>query len=191
MVAFRDAFLVLGRRRDREADLDFAAVGDAQDVEAGVAEDLHHRLVVVQHLGNELLDPGLGGARGELLEEARADPALLEAVVDGECDLGEVGVAQAHPVRERHGAAVERADECAAFVPVGFEHRLDELRPERGEAVETEVAAAVGEVREEREQSVGVLGPRCAQPQRRAVAEDDVGSVCRRDRDAAHAAASC
>ena len=102
VVARRDLLAVRRRRRDREADLDLAAVGDARDVEACVAEDGHHRVVVVQHLGDELLDARLGGAGGELLEEARADPALLEAVVDGERDLGDARVAQPHPVRERH-----------------------------------------------------------------------------------------
>src|SRR5437764_12929835 len=81
VVARSDVFLVRACRRDREPDLDLAAVGDARDVEARIAEDADHRVIVVQHLGDELLDARLGRARGKLLEEASADSAPLEPVV--------------------------------------------------------------------------------------------------------------
>ena len=175
---------------DREPDLELAAFAGARDREAGVAEDAEHRVVVVQHLGDELLDAGFRGAGRELLEQSRADPSPLELVADGERDLGGARVAQPHPVRDRDDTAVERPDQRAALLPVRLEHRLDELRPERGKAVEAEIAAALGEVGEEREQRVGVLRGGCPQPQRRAVAEDDVGRLDRRCRYGAHAAAA-
>jgi len=105
----------------------------------------------------------------------------LVGVLDREGDLGRAAVAEADVARERDGAALEVADEGAALLPVGLEERLDELRPERREAVEAQVAAAIGEPLEEGEQLVGVGRQRRAQPQRRPVPEDDVGRLeCRR-----------
>ena len=73
----------------------------------------------------------------ELLEQARADPAALLLVGDGERDLGGRGVAQARVARERDDRARavrprERADERAALGPVGVEERLDEPAARRG-----------------------------------------------------------
>ena len=190
VVALGHVLAIRVGRRDREPDLELAALAGARDREACVTEDAEHRVVVVQHLGHELLDPGPGRPGRELLEQARADPAPLELVADGERDLGGARVAQPDPVRDGHDAAVERPEQRAALLPVRLEHRLDELRSERGEAVEAEVAAVLRQVGEELEQRVGILRGGRSQPERRAVAEDDVGRV---DLDGrrAHAAAAC
>ena len=50
-----------------------AALERARDAEARVLEDAQHRRVLGQHLGDEALDPDRGRARGELLEQPRAD----------------------------------------------------------------------------------------------------------------------
>ena len=185
VVPFRDAIAVEVRRGDREANLDRAAVELAHDVEAGVAEDEQHRTVLRQHLGDELLDPCLRRERDEALEQAGADSATLVLVVDGERDLGGAAVAQPRVVGERDDASVETSDQRAALVPVRLDERLDELRREVRKAVEAQVAAAVGEVGEEVEDGLGVGGERRPQPQRRAVAEDDVfGVVSERARHA-------
>ena len=94
----------------------------------------------------------LGRERDEALEQPGADPAPLVVVADGERDLGGAPVAQARVVRERDDAALEAADERAGLLPVRVDERLDELRAERGKAVEAEVAALVGELLEERQQ---------------------------------------
>ena len=165
------------------------AFAGARDREARVAEDVEHRGVVVQHLRDELLDPGLRGPGRELLEQARPDSAPLELVADGEGDLRGARVAQPDPVRDGHDAAVERPEQRAPLLPVGREQRLDELRPERGKAVEAEVAAVLGQAGEELEQRVGILRDGRSQPQRRPVAEDDVGRLDRGRGRGAHAAA--
>ena len=95
-------------------------------------------------------------------------------VGDRERDLGPARVAEPHEVRERDHAALEPAGERAALLPVGIEERPHELRLERREAVEAQVAAAIRERREEVEQCLLVLRARRAQAQRGAVPEDDV-----------------
>ena len=124
----------------------------ARDLEAGVGEDGEHRGVLGQHLGDEALDPGLGRARGELLEQARADPAALQLVGDGEGDLGRrAGRAGARSSRARRSRAVPRRRRRARRARASrARERLDEPAADAAEAVEAQVEAAVGEAREER-----------------------------------------
>lgn len=96
-----------GRRLDRKPDLGLAALTRARDREPGVPEDPEHRRVLLQHVGHERLDPGLRRPGCELFEQARADPAPLELVADGEGDLGRRRVAQPDPIREGDYPAVE------------------------------------------------------------------------------------
>ena len=107
-----------------------------RQLEAGALEDAEHRLVLGQHLGDEALDPDARRARGELLEQPRADPASLLGVGDGEGRLGDGRVAQPDVVADRDDALAvlvgERAEQRAALGPVGIEQRLDELRPRCG-----------------------------------------------------------
>ncbi len=191
VVAGRHLLPVAACRRDREADLDLAAFAGARDREAGVAEDVDHRVVLVQHLGHELLDPGVRRLGCELLEQPGADPAALVVVADREGDLGGARVAQPDPVREGDDAPVEGAEQRALFVPVGVENRFDELRAECREAVEAEVAAVLREGGEELEERVGILRGGWSQPERRPVAEDDVGRGDSVRRGCAHAATAC
>src|SRR6478672_4433227 len=88
------------------------------------------------------------------------------------------------------GAAVERPEQRTPLLPVWREYGLHELRPERGKAVEAEIAAVLGQAGEELEQRVGILCCRRSQPQRRPVAENDVGCADR-GRRGAQAAAAC
>ncbi len=177
VVPLRDAIAVELCRCDREANLDRAAVELAHDVEAGVTEDEQHRTVLREHLGDELLDPGIRRQRDEALEQAGADAAALVLVVDGERDLGGAAVAQPRVVGESDDASVETPDQRAALVPVRLDERLDELRREMREAVEAQVTAPVGEAAEEVEDGLGVGGERRPQSQRRAVAEDHVFGI--------------
>ena len=131
--------------------------------------------VLRQDLGDELLDPDRARELDELLEQARADAASLILVVHREGDLGGAAVAQPRVVRERDDPALEAADQRAALVPVGVDERGHELLAEGREPVEAQVAAPVGEAREEVEHRLCVGCERRPQPQRRAVAEDDVG----------------
>ena len=110
MVAFGHVLAVRIGGRDCEPDLELAAFAGAGDREAGVAEHVEHRVVLVQDLGDELLDPGPGRPSRELLEQARSDSTPLNVVADREGDLRGARVAQPYPVRDCHDAAVERAE---------------------------------------------------------------------------------
>ena len=181
MVALLHALAVGLRRRDRKLDLELAALELPRQLEARRLEDAEHAAVLGQHLGEEALDAHLGGALGELLEQARADPVALVRVGHGERRLGEGGVAQARIAPEGDDALpavlCERPDECAPLVPVGLEQRLDELRAEHREAVEAQVEAALGQALEEPEHGRGVLPARRAETERAPVPEDDVDVV--------------
>ena len=110
-------------------------------------------VVLGQHLGDELLDSGLAGCGSEPLEQARADSAPLKLVVDGEGDLRGARVAQPRPSSRAATtrSAIERPEQRATLLPVRLEHRLDELRPEHGKAVEPEIEAVLGQAGEELE----------------------------------------
>ena len=181
MVALGDKLLEPLRALDREHDLDLAARKLAGQLEPERLEDAEHPPVLGQHQRDEALDPVAGGALGELLDETRPDPAALVSVRDRERRLGEGGVAQARVVRERDdplGAVLdERPEKRPALGPVGLEHLLDDVRPERGEAVEAHVEALTGKGAEEVEDRVGVVARRRAEPQRAPVAEDHVDDV--------------
>ena len=179
VVALLDALAVALRRRDRELHLDLAALELARQLEAGGLEDAEHAPVVRQHLGDEALDPDLRRALGELLEQPRADAAALVLVGDRERRLGEARVAQPHVVRDRDDALAavlgERPEQRAALVPVRLEQRLDEPRPRaagsRGSAGRG--CARRGRAKKSSRASAS-SGRGRAQPQRAAVAEDDV-----------------
>ena len=137
--------------------------------------------------GDEALDPDLGRARRELLEQPGADAAALMLVGDGEGRLGELGVAQADVVRDGDDSLAvlvdERAQEHATLLPVRLDERLDEPRAQLREAVVAQVEAPLRQRAEEGQQGVGIVAAGRAKPQRAAVAEDDVG-VLRRDHHA-------
>ena len=183
VVARVDVLAVALRRRDRELHLHLAALELAGQLEACRLEDAEHGPVVRQHVGDEALDPDLGRARRELLEQPGADAAALMLVGDGEGRLGELGVAQADVVRDGDDPLAvlvdERAQERPALLPVRLDERLDEPRAELREAVEAQVEAPLRQPAEEGQQGVGVVAAGRAKPQRAAVAEDDVGVFCR------------
>ena len=94
VVALVDARLVAPCRGDRELTSTTPLVELARRLEPGVREHGQHGPVLGEHLRDERLDPVLGGAGAELLEQPRADPLPLEFVGDRERDLGRVRVAQ-------------------------------------------------------------------------------------------------
>ena len=80
VVAFGHVLAIRLGGRDCEPNLELAAFAGAGDREAGVAEHVEHRVVLVQDLGDELLDPGPGRPSRELLEQARSDSTPLNVV---------------------------------------------------------------------------------------------------------------
>jgi hypothetical protein len=159
---------------DREPHLDRAALELAHDLEADVLEDVEHRAVLGQDLGQERLDPDGTCPGGQLLEEARAEPPAVQLVGDDERDLGGGRIAQSGPARERDHPVVEDADERSALRPVRLDERLDEARLGAYGTVEAQVAALVGEPGEERDEGVQVVTTGRPQSQRCPVAEDHV-----------------
>ena len=105
-------------------------------------------------------------------------PLPWKLVRDGECRLGRLRIAEADVVPDADDALVGRiahdADQGAALGPVGLDEAPDEPVACDGEAVEAEEAAADGEVGEERHHAAHVRLGRRSQPQRGAVAQDDV-----------------
>ncbi len=80
---------------DRILDAIHAFAELTHELVAGVAEDAHHRPVVVEHEGLKLGDPLQPGIYGEMLQKKRADAASLEVVLDEERHLGDPLVALA------------------------------------------------------------------------------------------------
>ena len=105
-------------------------------------------------------------------------PLPWKLVGDGERRLGRLRIAEADVVPDADDALVGRiahdADQGAALGPVGLDEAPDEPVACDGEAVEAEEAATDGEVGEERHHAAHVLLGRRSQPQRGAVAQDDV-----------------
>ena len=169
--------------RDLQPDLDLAGVERALDVIARVGEHLQHRVVLGHHVGDERLDPLLGRGLGELLHEPRADPEPLQVGCHGECRLGHERVAQAGIARDGdHVVAVvaaQDADQRPVHAPVGVEQAVQDVGSDPARPVEAHVQALVVEPAEEVEHRLRVFGKRRAQPQRAAVAEDDVTDVRR------------
>ena len=179
MVALVDRSPVRRRGRDRETHLGRSALETARDVEACVLEHPQHRRVVRHHLGDEGGNPCHRRRLGELLEQPGPDPLALELVGDGERDLGAGVVSKPNEVRQRDdplrlAVLGQSAHKRPALVPVGLDERLDRGRGERGKAVEAPVDAALGQTAEELDQSVHVRLVRRAQPQRAAVAQNDI-----------------
>ena len=183
VVPFVHALAVLARRHDRQPDLDIALIDLSCDGEAGILEDTEHRAIRAHHVGHERLDARLRSQLRELLEQARAGPVPLELVRDCEGDLGRRGVTQADVVRERDDvlfrSLAERAGEGTPLLPVRVEHGCYELGSERRKAMKPAIRALVREAAEEREQASRVAGHGRPQPERAAVAEDDVADVFR------------
>ena len=123
---------------DPEDELHHAVLEGALHLVAGVAERVDHRLVVRQHLGDELLDAALAPGLGEVLEQQLTDPAALVLVLDEE---GHLGVARADRVVAPDGDHVP-GDQQDQRHPVAV--------VDLGEPVEV----AVGELRHRREEPV-------------------------------------
>ena len=180
VVALVDARLVAHRRRDRELDLDDAAVERPRRDEADVLEYGQHGPVLGEHLGDERLDPVSGGADGQLFQQAGSDPLALEVVCDSESGLGGVRVAQADVVAHGDDALAafvpHHPDQGALFRPVRLDERAHEALAGKGEPVEAEEPATDGKIGEEVDERGDIVVRRGPQAERRAVTEDDVDS---------------
>ena len=78
-----------GRQREREV---VHAVGqDAAHRQPGVGEYLHHERVLDQGLRHKGVDPPAAGQRNHVLQQQRADAAIVHVVGDRHSDLGGPG----------------------------------------------------------------------------------------------------
>ena len=146
MVALGHAVEHLGRRLERELDLDHTAHVAAAYLEAGVAEDAQHGRVLGQDLRDEPVDAGTAGVRGEPFQQTACDAAVLELVGHDERDLGARRIAQANPGPQPDHAdgAVgidQLADQRQALVPVAAQERRDQMRVDPDGSLEAEVTA--------------------------------------------------
>ena len=179
VVALVDALLVARRRLDREPDLDDAAVERPRRPEADVLEDGEHAAVLGQHLRDERLDPALRGALGQLLEQPRADPLALLVVGDGEGGLGGARIAQPHVVADRDDRLARRprprrrSARPARPSPARRACARTARRPRRGRGSGESGSRSRGR-RRRRRAPVTSDAPGGAEPERRAVTEDDV-----------------
>ena len=168
---------------DRERDLDDAAARARASTSKPACSKTREHRPVVGHAPRRRSARSPCAAASAASRSSRRVPiaAALELVGDGERGLGRVRVAQPHVARERDDplAAVvaERADERAALGPVRLEERLDK----RGPSCRRRGSAGSGCARRGRAKNAAarrrppvVGGP---EPQRRAVAEDDVLAV--------------
>ena len=164
VVALLDALLEALGRRDRELDLDDAAGELPLELEACALEDAEHRRVLGEHLGHEALDPDGRRPCRQALQQPSTDPPPLLRVGDGECRLGQRGIAQAHVVADCDDSLAvlvgEGADQRAALDPVRLEQRLDQLQPHVRQPVEAPVQALPRERAVEVEQRRRVGLPR-------------------------------
>ena len=142
------------------------------------AKTPQHRAVAGHHLGVEARDAALGRDLGELLEQSRGQAAAVHLVGHREGDLGRAGLVEAVVARDGDHAPVEVGQQRhpRVAVGVGVVARHDVGAPE---AVEAQIAALGREGIEERLDVGLVLGPRRAQPQRGAIAQDDVANDAR------------
>ena len=174
MVALVPGSHITLRRRDREADLELAAVELSGHLEPCTVEDAEHRPVLRQHFGDEALDARLGSPQRKLLEQARADSPTLVLVRNGEGRLRGALVAQPHVLGDRDDAAVELADQDAALLPVRLEEVPDETVVDAADPVEAHVEAPFRKAGQERGEGARVFLCRRPQPEGRAVAENHV-----------------
>ena len=161
-------------RVDPEDQLHHAVLEGALHLVAGVLEGVDHRLVVGQHLGDELLDAALATGLGQVLEEQLPDAAALVLVLDEERHLGVArtdGVVAAH--RDHLAGDEQDQRDPVAVVDLGeaVEVALGELGHRREEPV---VLRLVGDPAVEVDQQVAVLGLHRPDVRRAAVAQQDV-----------------
>ena len=174
VVARVDGGDVVACRRDREGDLDGAVRDLPLDLEAGSGEDLQHRDVAGQHLGDEAFDPGLARQCGEPLQQPRPDAEPLRVVGHRERGLRGVRVAETHPVSERDDRAVGDADQRAALDEVRIDDSVGEPLVHGDRSVKAVVEALTRERAEEVRERGNVLARRRPEPQRAPVSKDDV-----------------
>ena len=162
-------------RVDPEHQLHHAVLERALHLVAGVLEGVDHRLVVGQHLGDELVDPPLAARLGEVLEQELADAAALVGVLDEEGDLGVAGPDHVVAPDGDHLAGHEQDQrDPVAVVDLGepVEVALGELGHRREEPV---VLRLVGDAAVELDQQLAVLGLDRPDVRRPPVAQQDVG----------------
>src|SRR5581483_4079329 len=147
----------------------------AVHLEPGVAEDTQHRAVLREHLGDELLDAGVGSVHRQTLEQAHPDATTLQLVTDGERDLGAPRVAQLHVARQRGDlAGCALGEERQALRPRAVDVRIDGAQIDGRRTLESQVTALRRQAVEELDERTRVGGHGGPQSERRAVAEDHV-----------------
>ena len=122
-------------------------------------------------------DPGRGGRLGQLLEQPRPDALALQRVGDGERHLGGRGVAQPDVVRERDDLVVQACRRARRGRP---SRDRGTARPSRAEAWGSRGSGGRRSARRARRGTRARRRrrrPPGAQPERSAVAEDDVANL--------------
>ena len=162
--------------------MEAAALSGLVDLEAGVAEDVDHRVVLVEHLGLEPGEPGARGDPGQALEEQRADAPALVGVVDEEGHLGAAadphGGVAAHADDPRVLPLPDDREQAEAVARLPRAHELDHAAGDVGDrAHESHLERLARDRAHEGLDGRDVLGPGAPQEDGLPVAQKDVLAV--------------
>ena len=146
------------RRADREPQLELTSVELLGQRETRVCEHADGPAVVGHHVGDEPLDPHPPRADCELLEQPGPDAAPLLVVRHREGHLGRLAPVETGEAGERDDLPFQRPDERADVASV-LEEPADQIAVDAADAVEPQVAATVGEAREELDEGATIGGP--------------------------------
>ena len=167
------------RRADREPQLELTSLELLGQREPRVGEHADGPAVVGHHIGDEPLDPHPPRADSELLEQPGPDTAPLLVVRHREGHLGRLAPVETGEAGKRDDLPFQRPDERADVVPV-LEEPADQISVDAADAVEPQVAATVGEAREELDEGATISRAGGTQTKGSAVPKHDVDDFVRR-----------
>ncbi len=98
-------------------------------------------MVVRAHLGDESANARSGRQLGQLFEQAGADAAAVQGIVDDERDLGHLRLAEAVVCPHRDNEPIPRTDQRPTCLPIRVEVAGDQAVVQHWEPVEAMVKA--------------------------------------------------
>jgi acetyl-CoA acetyltransferase len=154
-------------------------------LKTAVGEDLEHLAVLAEHVGLEFLDTVRVGDASQMLQQICADAAALEAVENGECDLGAGRILSADVAADSDEALAAILRQRRDQADVSFEVELGETLQIIGGQVapdthEAKIDRLFAEAVKVLEQALLVIGTNGADLDGAAVEHRCVGAVVAR-----------